>query len=291
MLSFLLPSPCLACDRPIGDWRPLLGLCVTCRGRLRRPASRCFQCGTPLETPEVPARFRCGECRHAPPPFDRLLAVYVYRPPLDAVMRGLKFDGLAYLGRHAADLLCEAHGDALRTVDTIVPVPLHWRRRLERGFNQAEEIARPLARRLGRPRVHALLRRRATPPQARLARRDRLRNLRGAFRGRRLRHVADRHVLLVDDVATTAATVRSAAAALRAGGARAVTVGVLARTPADARSTPPKSGKILEVGSCSTEDIVSPIAPGPHPPTDAAEASRRGPGPVAGAPCDHHRTD
>ncbi len=112
-------------------------------------------------------------------------------------------------------------------------MPLHWRRRLTRGYNQAESIARPLARRLGRPLVPALRRIRATAPQARLERSRREANLRRAFemRARSGAAIDGRRVLLVDDVATTGATLHHAAAALRRGGATGVVALATARTP------------------------------------------------------------
>ena len=123
--------------------------------------------------------------------------------------------------------------------DLVVPVPLHWRRRLARGFNQAERIARPLAACLGVAYGSALRRRRATRAQARLGRAERLANPAGAFAvrhspfpGRRLRLDGAR-VLLVDDVATTGATLEAAARALRVAGAESVTAVAVARTPSD----------------------------------------------------------
>ncbi len=113
----------------------------------------------------------------------------------------------------------------------MVPVPLHWRRQMARGYNQAERIARPLAKRLGRPLITALRRTRATPPQALLERPHRRANLRGAFRGRRSSAIRGRRVLLVDDVATTGATLHHASAALRRAGAASVMALAVARTP------------------------------------------------------------
>jgi ComF family protein len=179
----------------------------------------------------LPEDYRCGACRRRPPGFDRLLALWSYRPPLDAVVRGLKFGRLDYLGRHLAAALAEELGDRISGCDRVVPVPLHWRRRLSRGYNQAERIARPLAGRLGLPLVPALARRRATPPQSLLGRDERLANLRKAFRVTRPGRIRGLHILLVDDVATTGATLDAAARALKHAGAAAVTALVAGRTP------------------------------------------------------------
>lgn len=203
------------------------------------PANACGACGRPLAGHALPPGYCCGDCRENPPAFDRLLALWRYAPPLDAVVQGLKFGRLDYLGGHLAEALAVHLGAPVREElreqagedALVVPVPLHWRRRLARGYNQAERIGRPLARRLGLPFSPALARRRATPPQSRLNQAGRLRNLRQAFAVPGPGAVAGRHVVLVDDVATTGATLDAAAAALKAAGAAAVIAVVAGRTP------------------------------------------------------------
>lgn len=231
LLHLLLPAGCLSCDEPLPVQAPL-GLCVPCRARLAPvPREACAVCAAPLEVFEPPPGWRCGACRQRPPSYDRLLALWSYREPLDAVVQGLKFGRLDYLGRHLAEALAEGLGDDLAGFDGVVPVPLHWRRRLARGYNQAERIARPLAGRLGLPLVPALRRSRATPPQTSLGKDRRIANLRRAFRVPKPGKVRDLRLLLVDDVATTGATLDAAAAALRGAGAAGVTALVAGRTP------------------------------------------------------------
>lgn len=234
----LLPAACLGCAAPLPAAVSPLGLCPPCRGRLRPaalPPQACASCGRPLDAAEPPPGYVCGDCRLDPPAFDRLLAVWRYAPPLDAVVQGLKFGRLDYLGRHLADAIAERLEDRLReSLDEgslVVPVPLHWRRYLGRGYNQAERIARPLARRLGLPLWTGLARSRFTPPQSRLDQAARHSNLNRVFRVRRPGRLAGRPVLLVDDVATTGATLDAAAGALKAAGAAAVTAVVAGRTP------------------------------------------------------------
>ncbi|HEY8022191.1 MAG TPA: ComF family protein [Thermoanaerobaculia bacterium] len=233
LLAAVLPAACLSCGEPLPASAEL-GLCAPCRGRLRPLGGEgcgvCALCAAPLGA-AVPAGYACGRCRARPPAFDRLLALWSYEPPLDAVVRGLKFGRLDYLGRHLGRELAAAFLAELGGVDLVVPVPLHWRRRLARGYNQAERIAGPLALALGRPLVPALSRRRSTPPQSALGRPQRLANPRGAFRVRRRHAVAGRAVLVVDDVATTGATLDAAAAALKRAGAAAVLATVAGRTP------------------------------------------------------------
>lgn len=231
-LHVLLPAACLGCGRLLPAAGNALGLCAPCRAALApAPADACAVCARPLAAYALPEDYRCGACRRRPPGFDRLLALWSYRPPLDAVVQALKFGRLDYLGRHLAVALAEGLGDRLDGFDRVVPVPLHWRRHLARGYNQAERIARPLAALLGIPYLGALSRRRATPPQSLLGREQRLANLRRAFRVPRPGRVRALRLLLVDDVATTGATLDAAAAALKKAGAAAVTAVVAGRTP------------------------------------------------------------
>lgn len=232
LVHLLLPAPCLACGEPVWETRDSLGLCPPCRGRLLRwPRRGCGVCARPLTGADLPAGYRCGECRKHPPPYGRLLSAWSYQTPADAVLMGLKFQRLEYLGAHLGRRLAKLFHPELADCDLIVPVPLHWRRFLGRGYNQAAVIARPLARALGLPVVGVLRRRRPTPPQSRLDRAARRRNLRGAFAVRRPGRCRDRHILLVDDVVTTGATLEAAARCLRRAGAREITALTAARTP------------------------------------------------------------
>ncbi len=203
-------------------------------------------CGEPIPAARLgplPAGFACSACRRRPPPFEALRAVWEYRGTLIAVIRALKFQGLDYLGEHLGAELLPVVRDLGGGWDLVTPVPLHWRRRWSRGYNQAERIARPLARALGVPCLPVLRRRRPTRPQVGLPRRERLANPRGAFAPWRLaslgrspsagRGIAGRRILLVDDVVTSGATIGAAAKALLAAGAERVAAVAAARTPAD----------------------------------------------------------
>ncbi len=211
LASWLFPVACLGCGRELSGEEPL-HLCFACRSRLR-PAPA-FSTSPPSEPAGLP-----------------ILSLWRYEPPLDAVILALKFRRLDYLGRHLAEELAAAFGDALEGAELVVPVPLHWTRRVARGFDQAERIAVPLAGRLGLPVERSLSRRRATRAQAKLGRAARLGNLAGAFQVGRAGRVAGRRILLVDDVATTGATLEAAAGALRAAGAAEVCAVTVARTP------------------------------------------------------------
>lgn len=228
----LLPAACLGCGAALPRGRSPFGLCCGCRRRLERITAACPLCGRELAAAggATPLPL-CGRCRAQPPAFDRLLVGWHYRPPLVPVVRALKFSGLDYLGAHLGEGLYAALGPELDGIEAVVPVPLHWRRRLVRGYNQAELIAWGLAPAMGVPVIRALQRSRATPPQTALGRSQRLSNLRRAFRCRRRGAVAGRSLLLVDDVVTTGATLAAAARELKRAGAARVVALVAARTP------------------------------------------------------------
>src|SRR5690606_39095563 len=148
-----------------------------------------------------------------------------------------KYDQMQPLSVRLGDLLASVE-PRLDDVDLVLAAPLHWRRRRDRGFNQAGMLAARAARAWGLPfDPIALERTKATPPQAGLTRAERLANVRGAFRVRNPQAVAGRGIVLVDDVMTTGATLDACARALKRAGARTVTAVTLARASAERRST------------------------------------------------------
>ncbi len=202
--------------------------------RLFAPARpRCAGCARVLGTPAS----HCGECLQAPSAFVRCITVADYASPWRELIAGFKFRQQVELAGALADALGRAVATAdERAPDWVLPVPLSRERLRERGFNQAWEIARRVARRRGwRASAHLLQRVRDTAHQIGMTREERARNLRDAFWvddrfGRRL---AGRRVALVDDVLTTGATAQAAALALRRAGADSVSLWVIARTPLD----------------------------------------------------------
>lgn len=218
----LLPQDCFLCAAPAGDSL----LCPACTASLPHlTPERCPVCALP-----TPGAAVCGACLKRTPHFDATQAVFRYEFPLDHLIQALKYvhrlAGADFLGRALAQ-----QPVPLRP-DMILPVPLAPARLAERGFNQALEIARPLARALGVPleisRVH---RRRDTAPQASLPWKERQQNIRHAFECEF--DLTGKTVLVVDDVMTTGATLDELARMLKAHGAVRVENFVLARALKD----------------------------------------------------------
>lgn len=199
LLSIASPPRCMACDELARD-----ALCASCARSLRGAPARAVA-GVPL------------------------VAAVRYEPPIDGVIHRFKYSGRPDLARELASLWPAALDLA---GSLLVPVPLHPRRLAERGYNQAALLASAVARRHGGSVIaRALVRRRHTEQQARLARAERLSNLHGAFEVARSGRLAMRRVVLVDDVVTTGATAAACVAALERAGARVA--GVLAVAAAD----------------------------------------------------------
>lgn len=198
---------------------------------------RCARCANAL-APALPDGETCARCRRDPPAFGRAVALADYASPATrAWVLAVKHGGRADLAERLGELLgvrlaSELAGDPRRfDACTLVPVPLHPMRALERGFDQAALLAAAASRTSGVPCVRALARSRATPPQGATGAGSRAHNVRDAFRGARfrpwvVRAVAGRETWLVDDVLTSGATADECARVLkRLGAAR---VGVLA---------------------------------------------------------------
>ena len=221
--SQTLFSPrCLLCSEP---GLPGQDLCADCRRALPWNLKACLRCAIPLPDAGV-----CGECLQQPPPLTETHAAFVYGFPLDRLVPRLKFHNDLAAGRLLSELMVEAFA-TLPKPPALLPVPLHATRLRQRGYDQALELARPLAQALGIPlRADALERRRATAAQSELHADDRQRNLRGAFVLRQ-DHALPEHVVLLDDVMTTGATLQAAAKALLRAGVRRVDAWVCARVP------------------------------------------------------------
>lgn len=217
-LNHLLPQACLLCGQQAGAQ----ALCTACRADLPPlPVPGCPICAAPLGH----AATACGACLAKPPAFDATLAIWKYAFPADRLVLMLKFGRrLASADFLAAGMLAGAHPSGA----LIMPVPLSAARLRMRGFNQAVEIARPLARGLQLPLdVSSLVRTRETAPQSQLPWRARQGNVRHAFACST--DLSGKAVIVVDDVMTTGATMNAVARTLKDHGASRVSNWVAAR--------------------------------------------------------------
>jgi ComF family protein len=215
-------------------------MCGYCRERyLAAPLARCLQCGLPGDL------LRCQHCLQTEPAYDDTVVAVDYAAPFDHLVWALKFGHQLNHAALFAHMILDAvslarHLPALPTC--LLPVPLSRQRLQQRGFNQALEMARPLARGLGLPILsHALVRLRDTQAQSLLPIKARSHNVQGAFALADDAHdeIDGQHVALIDDVMTTGATLNELAHLLKRYGASRVTNLVFARTPPPAPSAPP----------------------------------------------------
>ena len=223
LLESLLPPACRLCGARTRAGR---GLCPGCLQDLPWLQQGCRQCARPLRGETAT---RCGHCQRQPPPFDQVTAVFHYQPPLDYLLKRLKFARDHGLGPLLADLLAkQLRRRTAALPELLLPMPLHASRLRERGYNQATEIARPLARALDIPLEHGLCRRtRATEAQSLLGTTARRLNVRNAFDIND--PVPARHVAIVDDVMTTGSSVTELARVIRQAGVDEIEVWVIAR--------------------------------------------------------------
>lgn len=221
-----MPTRCLLCG---GRAMAGLDLCRGCRADMPRNALCCVRCALPLAQPDG----LCGRCLQHPPPWHSAWVPFRYDWPLDGLHARFKFSANLAVGRTLARLLRE-HATPTRP-QAIIPVPLHRTRLRSRGYDQAHELARDLARHLQLPlRDDVLRRQRATRAQSTLDAVTRRRNVRGAFCLRDTA-VLPAHVALFDDVLTTGATLGECTRVLRRAGVARVDVWALARVAAPAR--------------------------------------------------------
>jgi ComF family protein len=193
----------------------------------------CVSCRTPfLNAFPLDSEGRCALCRTGLRGFDAAYCFGAYEGALRELIHLFKYGKIRTLARPLGDLLAAAL-PRHEGIDAVAPVPLHWSKQWQRGFNQSELLARDIARRTGIPMVLALRRRRSTLPQAGLSNTSRRRNVAGAFACRRgattLRKIAAKRILLVDDVMTTGSTAVACSLALKRAGAAGVALLTVAR--------------------------------------------------------------
>jgi ComF family protein len=229
-LDFFFPPQCLNCQARV----PTHGtLCLTCwQGVKFISAPMCHACGLPFEF-EIAKDALCGDCLKELPHYAQARSVFVYNDASQALITQLKFNDQLHLASIYGPWLVKTGGELIRDTDIIVPVPLSWQRFVSRKYNQAALLANTLSRKTGLPIIpDALIRKKHTPPQTGLSRKQREDNMKGAFamNPRYKNNIKGKTVLLIDDVLTTGSTVSACAAILLKSGAMRVNVLTLART-------------------------------------------------------------
>ena len=213
----LFSQDCLLCAAPSGAQM----LCTACHTSLPLIAHACPRCAAPS------ADQICGECLKHPPAFDLTRAALEYTFPTDKLIQALKYGGQLALAKLLGELLAEAVADQARP-ETILAMPLHPARLKTRGFNQALEIAKVIAKRLHMSLAPDLVQRVVdTTPQASLPIDARHTNVKGAFACEQ--DLRGQHVAVVDDVMTSGATLNELAKILKRAGAAQVDVWIVAR--------------------------------------------------------------
>jgi len=232
ILDVVLPSSCVYCRSSVsGSGIPYF--CVSCwsdMDPMQGPV--CPRCGRPFDSPDALTHspgHRCRECRERPPAYDQALSAGYFEGPLREAIHQFKYRPCRSLGRPLGDWMVEKIR-VLTDIDSIMPVPLHKQRLRRRGFNQALLLAHRMSMRFGIPlSCDNLFRSRPTRPQVELTGEERIRNVAGAFALRQPVEIEARHILLVDDVFTTGATMNECAVVLKNAGAAQVTAFTLAR--------------------------------------------------------------
>ncbi|MGD0547429.1 MAG: ComF family protein [Terracidiphilus sp.] len=239
----LFPAWCVLCGSPLPHLSSV-PICAICWTEFPVQSGKlCARCGDSLDIPMMAgpnSSGLCRACRWAPPPFERAVAYGPYQDGMKAAIHALKYDRLHGLARGLGRMLAEAIAQLAEESPSemlVVPVPLHRSKFADRGFNQARSLAVHALAALGKTHPQwrltlastTLMRLRATESQAGLTPRQRRMNVRGAFTVSDPAAVAQRHILLIDDIFTTGATARAASLALLQSGAASVRVATLAR--------------------------------------------------------------
>jgi len=240
LVSVLFPAGCRLCERVLVH-ASTVPICEECLGSfLALGGAVCETCGQPLAAWSLGVERAtessvCPECQTRGYGFDRARSYALYQAGLVRAIVLLKFERVEPLGRWFAGRLAEVARKEALAADIVVPVPLHRQRERERGYNQADLIAKPLAGKLGLPyRAVLLVRTKPRPDKHILSLEERWDSVRGAFATRPGTKVDNLRVLLVDDVMTTGATLDACARVLRGAGAKSViglTVARAARHP------------------------------------------------------------
>ena len=232
LLDLLYPRICFGCNKSFHEEEKGY-ICQMCLESIQQNGfKRCYKCGFELGLGVFSAGNGCHECKRANLRFERGFFVSGYYGPLKELISQYKYNKHEFLAKPLGDLLIEhllCQG-IISEIDLIVPVPLHWKKKLKRGFNQSELIAKRISRELSIPiSVNNLSHKKNTLSQTQLSRTERQKNVTGAFMVRKSKMFSKKQILLIDDVLTTGITASECARILIKAGAKKVFLLALAR--------------------------------------------------------------
>lgn len=231
LLHFFLPRTCFACGGDL-PWNAKEPLCASCSSRLTEPGPHiCKRCGTVLKYGGAHC-FACRGSKEREYKCRVIRSAFKFNPSSRALVHALKYARADYLARYMGEQMAAHYKNypELAEAEMVVPVPLFPKRNRTRGYNQSELLAKNFAPRVGLTAdTKSLVRIKNTVSQTTLGRMGRLANMKGAFACKNPAAVKGKTVLLIDDVATTGATLEGCAAALKAAGAKKVMAYTFAR--------------------------------------------------------------
>lgn len=233
LLTLIYPKICFGCDKSLPPKHEGY-LCPDCLDKINKPQPPfCISCGKSID----PAPGRCGidrcpECAGYSYNFTRGYTASIYDGLIKDCLHNFKYNAHTYLANTLAGVMIDfalKHID-IGKIDAITSVPLHWKRLRDRGFNQASVLASILSKKVNKPFVkNSIYRTKVIKPQVELPRQDRIKNVQGVFRIKNPKNFLDKHILLIDDVFTTGATLNECSKVLLEAGAREVWVFTLTR--------------------------------------------------------------
>jgi len=226
LLAYLFPSRCILC---LQASHHRIEICTDCSKRLPHNVLCCVRCALPLAD-DINTEVLCGRCIHQLPEFDYVHSLFRYDDDIIKLVHQLKFSGKISFARSIGEMLLAQLRNTEEQPDCLLPVPLHASRMRQRGYNQSIEISRVLAKAMALPiEITAIKRHRSTLAQTGLNAKQRKKNIRGAFSV--VGQLNYQHILIIDDVMTTGATVNELAALLKKNGAVRVGILCIARAP------------------------------------------------------------
>lgn len=233
IVQLVLPENCFLCQHS-HDINPQSGLCSGCTNNLPWLQQACYRCALPLTNAfdkSDPKNQLCGQCQTQPPAFDVCHSLFHYQTPVDRLISRFKFNQQLSYSRMFGQLMAEHMRDCYQSEqlpDMVIPVPLHKRRLRERGFNQAQEVARICAKALSLPiNTRQCQRNKHTDHQLGLSAIERHHNLRRAFSSQDFE--PGTRVALVDDVMTTGTTLHELSTCLKKAGCEEIHLWCIAR--------------------------------------------------------------